>query len=234
MIAYQVLHLPGAGAERDACYSAIRYFLGDRNYLGSETFSISSREEYLQHFSTHPELVVAEIPNHGVDGSPWPKKWGQIGIWASNVEAYKKFLATDFDFLVMFEDDVVLHPDFADRFLEIIKEIPNDMDFFSPYLPNDTICRYRPEWHDIPGKKYVSVAFQDWSTACYMVSRKGARRVLDDIQLRGIDRPLDWYIYNYHHQPYPPMKFKTYGLRPEVPPLMYLHAASNYSTILHG
>jgi hypothetical protein len=234
MIAYQVLHLAGAGAERDACYADIRNFLGEPHFLGSKTYSMSTREDYLRYQANNPEFVVAEIPNHGVDGSPWPKKWGQIGIWASTVDAYKKFLRSNYDYLLVIEDDVVLHANFSDRFSQITEELPNDFDFFSVFLPRDTICRYQPEWHDIEGKNFITVAFQDWSTAAYLVSRKGARRVLEDVSLRGIDRPLDWYMFNYHHRPYPPMRFQTYGLRQEVEPLLHLHAASNYSTILHG
>lgn len=230
-IAYQVFHVDGASPERDACYADIRKIFGDAHHLDAETFIIRTREDYLRHQATHPNFVVAEIADHGINGQPWPKIWGQTGIWASTVLAYEKFLQTEHDHLLVFEDDVVLLPDFTDRLLRIMQELPEDYDFFSVFVPWDTVCRYRPEWHDIAGKNSISVAFQDWSCAVYVVSRKGARRVLDDVALRGIDRPIDWYMFNYHHRNFPPMRFQSYSLRPEVEPLARLHADADNSTL---
>lgn len=124
-------------------------------------------------------------------------KPGELGIWASNYMAWKNFLKTDYDFLILMEDDIVLDSNFNDKLNKYIKELPKNWDVFTVYIPEDGNIRYDKKKNDLLiGSDNICKVYQSWSCLCYVVSRSGAKNILKLIKNR-VKSPLDHYLF-YH------------------------------------
>jgi GR25 family glycosyltransferase involved in LPS biosynthesis len=118
-------------------------------------------------------------------------KIGELGCWASNFLAWKKFIESDYDALLICEDDAILSENFSEQFYEMVKELPDDWDFFSVFCHENQYERYSPSLRI--GEK-ISIAYQDWSTLCYMISKSGAEKALTMVE-EGFHQPIDWFIF---------------------------------------
>ena len=56
----------------------------------------------------------------------------------------------------------------------------------------------------------IAKAYQDWSTLCYVVSRKGAQTMIDFVKNNGFGEPVDWFIFRNSHRG----NFNVYTLLP--------------------
>jgi GR25 family glycosyltransferase involved in LPS biosynthesis len=146
--------------------------------------------------NTRPEFKVNTVEDYCQPGETFPPSAGVVGVWASNYLAYKKFLESDYDTLVLFEDDILMSKNFKDVVETYMWELPSDWDFFSFFVPDDSLFAYTDTDHNI-GAQNVCVSYQQWSCAGYMVSRSGARKAIEDIESKGINCPVDWYIFNF-------------------------------------
>jgi GR25 family glycosyltransferase involved in LPS biosynthesis len=134
-------------------------------------------------------------------------KLGEIGIWASNFLAWKTFLETDADYLILMEDDCAIHDDFMPKLVEYMQELPEDWDMYHHFVYFQESPWYYPGL-DV-GAVHVCKAYQEWSNLCYVVNRRSAQKLLDLVK-QGITLPLDWF---WSKQP---EKISTYTLKPKV------------------
>jgi GR25 family glycosyltransferase involved in LPS biosynthesis len=156
-------------------------------------------------------------------------------VWASNYLAYKKFLETDYDTLIIFEDDILVSKNFREIVTMYMQELMPIWDFFSFFVPDDSLFAYNEVAHDL-GEEYTCRSYQQWSCAGYAVSRKGAQRAVEDVESRGINCPVDWYIFNFRmKQEADQMKFNTFTVKPGVyRPIKFLQEAAQVSQIHRG
>jgi GR25 family glycosyltransferase involved in LPS biosynthesis len=128
-------------------------------------------------------------------GTGW--KPGELGIWASNWTAWKNFLKSNYDFIILMEDDIVLNNNFNEKLIEYISELPDDWDIFTAYIPDSGNSRYEKRKNDLLiGKENICKVYQSWSCLCYVVSKSGAKKLLKEVQ-RRVKSPLDHYLF-YH------------------------------------
>jgi GR25 family glycosyltransferase involved in LPS biosynthesis len=132
--------------------------------------------------------------------------FGEIGIWASNYFAWKNFLETDADCLILVEDDLVISP----RLLEVLpiymEELPEGWDMLTAYVPTGQYIKYN-ETHDV-GAKTICKTYQDWSLAFYVINRQSAEKLLQSVS-EGVVYPPDWHFYKQ------PEKFNVYAPKPQ-------------------
>ena len=86
--AYKIFHIAGHGeshVDRSILYNNLDLFLSDKIYkIKSDTILISNENEYFK-FNNKFKML-----------NPKSKfKWGELGIWASNLLAMKAFLKTN-------------------------------------------------------------------------------------------------------------------------------------------
>lgn len=144
----------------------------------------------------------------------FPGTTGAAGLWISTYLAFKEFLMTDADVLFVFEDDIRLSPSFFKITGLYAGELPDNWDILSLLIPWDTISAYTSK-HEIQGKEYICLMYQDWSTGAYMISRKGAKTVINDIEKNGISAPIDFYLYNYrYNNATPEHYFNSFNIKP--------------------
>lgn len=120
-------------------------------------------------------------------------KYGEIGVWASNFLAWKEFINSPEDCLILFEDDLILEKDFFSTLLSYMDELPEDWDAFYMYVDPSSYKDYKPFEHDI-NKDHVCRSYQDWSNACYVINKKTVSKLYSEIQTKAIDLPVDWHI----------------------------------------
>ena len=203
--------------------------------LGSETMYLNTAEKAEAFINQTPEFKVNTVTDFCKPGETFPPSSGVIGVWASTYLAYKKFLESDKDVLIIFEDDIVISNNFKTIANMYMSELMPIWDFFSFFVPDDSLFAYSELEHDL-GEEHICKSYQQWSCAGYAVSRRGAEKAVADIESRGINCPVDWYIFNFRiKKEENQMKFNTFTIKPQVyRPIKFLLEAAQYSQIHNG
>jgi GR25 family glycosyltransferase involved in LPS biosynthesis len=189
--------------------------------LNSVTVEINSQETLDAFCANNPNF---KIDPEGYDplnfalmyfkelSEPMGWKYGQLGIWASNYTAWLNFLETDYDYVMLIEDDVYFEDGAFETFEECIKELPDNWEIYHYCVPKTKFqARQIPKdvWNTFDiGKDKICLPYIDDSNACYIINRKGVEKLLKQVQ-EGIFLPLDWHWFK---QPL----FNIYATKPEV------------------
>lgn len=135
------------------------------------------------------------IDPRGFEQTGW--KPGELGIWASNIIAWETFSKTDYEFVILMEDDIVLTKEFNKKLINYIDELPDDWDVFTAFIPETGNVRYGKNRKDLYiGKDNVCKVYQSWSCLCYVVSKNGVKKLLNEIK-KPVSSPIDHYLF-YH------------------------------------
>lgn len=110
-----------------------------------------------------------------VDGkSGWRISPGQVGLDLGHYMVWSHIWHSGYENAVIMEDDVVVVPNFKDKFDRVMQELPSDYDIcFLGWL--DTHPRIKTQVNGLV-HKLNDIAF---GTHCYVVSRNGVRKLLD-------------------------------------------------------
>ena len=120
---------------------------------------------------------------------------GAIGCALSHMNTWKMFLETDDEYAIIFEDDVVLEDNFNEKLKLALQDVPKDYDIL--YL-GCTGCDEEQEFNTVkfmatlwmspktfnPPRKItdnISIPSAAFATHAYIVSRKGATKLLDQL-----------------------------------------------------
>jgi hypothetical protein len=234
-ICYTVFHIdkPDKSSSdyvREHCVKKIREYVTFDN-LDSPTVSIKTLGEVKAFLSSNPSFILDPKgfdPEYKREKQYYnkeeasPKGWqlSTIGIWASSYTAYKNFLKSDYDYLFIFEDDILIKDNFMEIFSIYFKELPISWDVFYHFNSevnvkvreaiSENICRPN----------------QMWSNACYVVSRQGAKKIIESAEKEpGVYLPIDWHILKQQHM------FDIYTTKPRKEAACRL--ASAMSTYYH-
>lgn len=143
---------------------------------------------------------------------------GEIGVWLSQINAWRKIVRTDCPLLIL-EDDAILEEDFLEHLDIMLSETPSTYDFISVFVPNNQEGDYYLEvGYDSEGKalpygmgapegapcfqigsEVMVKVYQGYSCVATIVSPKGAARLLELAKTYGIYTPVDcFYFLNAH------------------------------------
>ncbi|CAB4122206.1 Glycosyl transferase, family 25 [uncultured Caudovirales phage] len=196
--------------------------------LDTPTIIINSPETLKKFLSEEPyfaknlNLKGYDPREHGKKNNPALKstnirigwKYGEIGVWASNYMAWKKFLASDADYLILAEDDVIFNVRAVYLFNTYIKELPEDWDQFHFWPPPEDNSSYLEAEHGI-SKAYVCKTYQDWSNACYILTKNGAKKLIESLETQSIHLPLDWHWFKIGYK----YGLNSYTIKPDADPI---------------
>ena len=146
-------------------------------------------KEYVEFCKENPYFNVDPLGYNLDNIQGW--KFGEVGIWASNWKAWNLFMESDYDYLILLEDDIKIYDSFMELLSKYISELPEDWDAFHFFSPADQHYKYS---NTMDVSENTCHAYQDWSCACYIVSKKGAQQMID-LSNRGIRLPLDWFMF---------------------------------------
>jgi GR25 family glycosyltransferase involved in LPS biosynthesis len=196
-LCYNIFHIDGLGES-----SGVRKQLSDR--------VVSILDGVIDRIETDPVLINSQdlydnFVNNVFDLKPhFEFKFGEMGVWASNIVALNKFIKSDYDAIILMEDDIEIGNDFYELLSEYLNVIPEDWDIFSYFVHPNQFDRYA----NLNNKDEVVLAYQDWSMLCWIINKPAAIKIIEDISRNGIDMPIDWYVFRQ------PEKFKSYSLSP--------------------
>jgi GR25 family glycosyltransferase involved in LPS biosynthesis len=172
--------------------SAIKILKQSFDQIETPTIIIKNTDD-VKSFYKDSKLKIDPLGHFG-DG--W--KPGELGIWASNYTAWQNFVESDYDYIVLMEDDIVLNTNFNEKLIEYIAELPDDWDVFTAYTPPTGNVRYKKNKESLLiDKDNVCRVYQSWSCLCYVVSKNGAKKLLKEVQ-KKVKSPIDNYLF-YHN-----------------------------------
>lgn len=155
-------------------------------------------------------------------------KTGEVGCFASHFEAWKKLINSDMDNILIFEDDIIIYEDFFDKYNIALSNTPDNWDVISLYVDSNQYERFnQKDYANDHINHYISRAYQDWSTLCYIISKNGAKKFIKFIEKNGIKQPVDWFIFRNGHEGH----FNVYTFTPNIKPPIAID--TNYVTEIH-
>jgi GR25 family glycosyltransferase involved in LPS biosynthesis len=192
-IAYKLFHLPRDHERNKLVENVHSNLLKSIKILDTDTIKISSYDEYTAFREQYPDFNID--PNgYNLDNKQgW--RYGEVGIWASNWLAWKNFIESDYDYLILMEDDIVLYDDFLIYIKEYLKELPENFDAFHVFSPEDQNDKYNT---GLDISENICSSYQDWSCACYIINKSGAKKMIQ-LASKGIYLPLDWFMFRQKH-----------------------------------
>lgn len=124
---------------------------------------------------------------------------GAIGLYLSNYFAWKKFVNSEYDYAIVFEDDAIVKNNFLNvlnltvDFLLNLKESGSIVSFFSHKSQS---TNYIKENHYI-GSDLICKGYAFYASPAYLIDKAAARTLIKDSTKNGIQYPLDIYLFNY-------------------------------------
>ena len=233
---FEIFHTDNGNKFRNQSYDNVLNEMAGIPRLNSPTIYLNTAEKADQFLIDTPKFKVNAVEDYCQPGETFPPSSGVIGVWASNYTSYKNFLETDKDILILFEDDIILSKNFKSVLNSYLMELPEGWEFFSPFVPSDSLSAYNEIEHSFNNDYLTCRSYQQWSCATYVVNRAGAKRAIENVESIGITAPIDWYIFNFRmKQEDGQIRFNTYTVKPNsYKPVKLLLAAAAYSSIHKG
>ncbi len=127
---------------------------------------------------------------------------GIVGCAYTHIKIWKEFIETEFqDYCLVLEDDAKLANNFQSKLFSLIEDNHNGFDLmFLHYLPwqhtRNPIDFYRtPQPKAELWSKEDSIARSMGSGTAYVLSRRGARNLLEHIKQYGVYNGIDWVMF---------------------------------------
>ena len=135
-----------------------------------KTLVCDARKEYPDCINKYPQYrhVFNSITNVGL-----------IGLWISELNAFYSLLESDYDALLIFEDDAVLVDDFEYKFKACLEELPSEFGMFSMGYSNIYLNHYTPE--HLIDKNNICRIFQTGDSFTMLYNKECVREMLDRI-----------------------------------------------------
>lgn len=202
---YKVHHLEDNTERKQYVDNINNYLKKYSTELNSPTIKISNQEEMINFLKENPDFNL-NLNGYNLDDiQGW--RYGEIGVWASNFLAWKNFLNSDFDYMILMEDDIMFTDNYFPLLSEYINEITLPWDAFFFTVASGQYFKYSQQ-HDV-GFKNVSKTYQDHWLLCYVLNKRGAELAISNTY-SGICLPIDWYFFRQTD------KFELYTLKPDI------------------
>jgi GR25 family glycosyltransferase involved in LPS biosynthesis len=141
-ICFKIFHIDGESEtskiRTNLTDKATKELLKSFNEIDTPTIMISNKEEASEFFKNNKDIKIDPL---GRFEKGW--KYGELGIWGSNFSAIKNFSKTNYEYLILMEDDIVIGKHFNNNLVKYMEELPSDWDFFTVYIPKTGNIRYR-------------------------------------------------------------------------------------------
>lgn len=143
------------------------------------------------------DLVPTEQLQRIFDGNDYDMRAGMVGCAMSHIELYISLLkTTEVDAYLIMEDDITVVPDFQRKFIHMYGMLPDDWDlcYLGHHPWNKTPDQYdkiqSPSVFKAPSAA-MSLKMSKGGTGGYVISKKGAKALLDYINRHGMTNGID-------------------------------------------
>jgi GR25 family glycosyltransferase involved in LPS biosynthesis len=189
---YHIHHIPKS--------SLIRFILSkniDRRLknkivkIESKSIGIYNEKDLLCFKETNPLFKIDKPKEY-----QYNFRYPEIGLWAGSYVLFKNFLLTDYKYLMIFEDDILLDKDFFSLFKYYSEGLPSDWDCFFLFQTEPTVDGGYDSLPDIYKTSHKDIwhAHHNWSTAGMLMTRDAVKKLVHHIENDGIRLPLDQLI----------------------------------------
>jgi glycosyl transferase family 25 len=138
----------------------------------------------------------------------------EVGCFASHYNGWKYVVENDLENLLIIEDDSTIESSFIDDLNYFTKFLPKDYDTFFVYYDAEMSKLFKFS-RDYIGNDFICKAYQNWSTQCYLISNRGAKKLIELTHEYGMTRPVDNFMLNFgehdilkNYAPMPPRTIK--------------------------
>jgi GR25 family glycosyltransferase involved in LPS biosynthesis len=172
--------------------------------INSKTIFIKNEDDLKNFYLNNKDIKIN--PNgylNVYNNQGW--KFGELGIWASNLLAWKDFAKSNYDYLIIFEDDIKLLKNFTDLLPKYIDSLPNDWELLGLYSTPLDDLNYKKEY-DIEKNNFVCHSFHYLNLAAYVINKHAIFKILEKIKT-PINEPIDVYLFTH------PRKFNSFDIR---------------------
>lgn len=143
------------------------------------------------------KLLPTEQLQRIFDGNDYNMRSGMVGCAMSHIKLCIDLINSEDDMFIIMEDDVEVVPDFTKKFVHVLRQLDDDWDIV--YLGHHLFPHYRkPEFYDKDKMPIVekwsrtkSLTYSMGGTGGYVISQKGAYRLLDFINKTGMTNGID-------------------------------------------
>lgn len=187
-------------------------------------------ELHMRAFNAHEHNPLRGLAARGLVLSGWDNaKLGELGVWLSNFDRWARVAEMD-EPLIVFEDDAAVDDSFASKLRQLIKDVPNDWDFLSLWVPDNQLNDY---YYDVSFDETGFPTVHGWKTAeeslfrldnggsgalvyqgygmvSLVYSPQGGQKLVELARETGLTGPVDCWIYEQAHRG----KLKGYAPRP--------------------
>lgn len=175
----------------------------------------------MQAYNANERNALDGIAARGLDLKPiWgnPKR-GELGVWLSNYDRWHMVSRMTTP-LVVFEDDAIVDSEFDSKLESLMSELPDDWDFVALWVPENQRQDYyydvvyneygdpringrRPaeySYYKVEGAEKAALVYQGYGMVSLMYSPRGGKKLVELAKSRGIDNPVDCWIYQEAHK----------------------------------
>lgn len=164
-----------------------------------------------------------------------PRRLGEMGIWFSQLNAWKFLMDSKYDALLVLEDDAIPTDQCADIVTQYLEYLPEDFDMLSLWVPDnqkrDFYVNYAYGWDGVPHTmptgedtkdgapcfkidgSILANAYQGYGGVAQIYSKKGAAKFYAMAQNEGLFTTSDCFLFINIHRGI----IKGYAPRPDAP-----------------
>jgi GR25 family glycosyltransferase involved in LPS biosynthesis len=212
-IAYAILHVPSDVNREPLLIKNKAYLDKYAKDLNQKSYGIYTAEQLEDYYAENVGLNIDPETNF---------RYAEIGCWASHHIAWKEFHESQYDAVVIFEDDIEIKEGFFENLLDNISSLPEDWDAFFALVPEGNFSYYN-HTYDI-GSQSVCKAYQGNWLGAYVINKSGAEKLLVSAKEK-IRRPVDIHIF------YSPGLLNSYSIMPHTK--MFVDGVDLGTTIHH-
>jgi len=104
---------------------------------------------------------------------------------------YEKFVASDYKYAIIFENDVCFLDSFSNRIQKVMEESDQLAEGFMISLENSTL-RF-PSWRKTSKKKFLYEADRGRCAGAYIIDKKAANDMLNHLKKHKCNKVIDWW-----------------------------------------
>lgn len=212
-VSYAILHVDKDKVREPLLIENKKYLDGYAKDLNQDVYGIYNKNQLDDYYSKNLGLQIDPDINF---------RYSEIGCWASHHIAWKTFYESDYDIVIIFEDDIRILDGFFENLMDNLSLIPENWDAFFSLVPEGNFSYYN-ENHNI-GSQKVCRAYQGNWLGAYVLNKSGAKKLLDRCKEK-ISRPVDIHIF------YSPGLLNSYSIMPNTK--MFVEGVDLGTTIHH-
>ncbi|WP_435357698.1 glycosyltransferase family 25 protein [Emticicia sp. SJ17W-69] len=116
---------------------------------------------------------------------------GVVSCTLNHIYALERILAENLEYGLIFENDPFFLGNFTEKLKKVLKEMETLEKGFIISLENTSFLQ--PSFWDIVKGKYLYQASKCRQTGAYLIDRKGALNILNDLKVNKCNKVVDWW-----------------------------------------